>query len=81
MEEGYGQNVERVHGVKKEINELLHHEEVFWRQRSRSIWLLVGDKNTKFFHQRVSQQRRKNNIAGCLIGKESGTLMRIKLPA
>ena len=64
MEEGYGQNVERIHGVKKEINELLHHEEVFWRQRSRSIWLLVGDKNTKFFHQRVSQQRRKNNIVG-----------------
>ena len=31
MEEGYGQNVERIHGVKKEINELLHHEEVFWR--------------------------------------------------
>ena len=32
MEEGYRQNVERIHGVKKEINELLHQEEVFWRQ-------------------------------------------------
>ena len=64
MELGYGQNVERIHRVKKEINELLYHEEVFWRQRSRSIWLSARDKNTKIFHQRASQQRRKNNIVG-----------------
>ena len=37
MEAGYGRNVERIHDVKREINELLHHEEVFWRQRSRSM--------------------------------------------
>ena len=64
MESGHGLNMERIHEVKKEINELLHHEEVFWRQQSRSIWLLAGDKNTKFFHQRASQRRRKNNIVG-----------------
>ena len=69
MEARYGQNVERRHGLKKKINELLHHEAVFWRQRSRSIWLPAGDKNTKFFHQRVSQQRRKNNIVGLYDGE------------
>ena len=63
------QNVERIYGVKNEINELLHHEEVFWRQRLRSIWLSAGDKNTKFFHQRASQRRRKNNIVGLYDGK------------
>ena len=31
MEVGYGLNVERIQGVK-EINELLHYEEEFWRQ-------------------------------------------------
>ena len=31
-EAGYGMNVERIQEVKREINELLHHEEVFWRQ-------------------------------------------------
>ena len=33
MESSYGPNIEKIHVVKKEINELLHHEEVFWRQR------------------------------------------------
>ena len=69
MEAGYGQNVERIHGLKKEINELLHHKKVFWRQRSRSIWLPARDKNTKFFHQRMSQRRRKNNIVGLYDGE------------
>ena len=61
---GFGQNMETINGVKKEIRELLHHEEVFGRQRSRSIWLPAGDKNTKFFHQRARQIQRKNNIDG-----------------
>ena len=61
---GYKENLDRIHEVRKEISELMHHEEVFWRQRSRSIWLPAGDKNTKFFHQRASQRRRKNTIEG-----------------
>ena len=64
VKRGYGQNVESINGVKREINELLHREEVFWQQRSRSIWLSARDKNTRFFHQRASQRRRKNNIEG-----------------
>ncbi|KAK9996993.1 hypothetical protein SO802_021679 [Lithocarpus litseifolius] len=61
---GYGENLDRIHEVRKEINELMHHEEVFWSQRSRSIWLPARDKNTKFFHQRASQRQRKNIIEG-----------------
>ncbi|KAK9992170.1 hypothetical protein SO802_027155 [Lithocarpus litseifolius] len=56
--------MQRIHEVRKEINELMHHEEVFWRQRSRSIWLPAGDKNTKFFHQRASQRQHKSTIEG-----------------
>lgn len=50
------ENNEAIRGVRAEINSLLYHEEVAWRQRSRSIWLPAGDKNTKFFHQRASQR-------------------------
>ena len=64
MAVGFGENLDRIYEVQREINDLLHHEEVFWRQRSRSIWLPTGDKNTKYFHQRASQWRKKNTIEG-----------------
>ena len=43
-----GQNVTRIREVKQEISKLLLQEELFWRQRSRSIWLPARDKNTIF---------------------------------
>ncbi|XP_075669968.1 uncharacterized protein LOC142639710 [Castanea sativa] len=61
---GYGDNLVEINKVRGEINELLHQEEIFWRQRSRAIWLPAGDKNTKFFHRRASQRQRKNQIDG-----------------
>lgn len=36
-------------------NQLLHTEEMKWRQRSRAIWLDHGDKNSKFFTGRRSK--------------------------
>jgi hypothetical protein len=54
------------------IVELNHREEVMWQQRSRVQWLRAGDKNTKFFHMRASQRKKKNKI--CKLKKEDGTV-------
>ena len=60
------ENQDQIHKVRDEINCLLLQDELFWRQRSRAIWLPTGDKNTRYFHQRASQRRRKNHIPGFL---------------
>ena len=34
--------------LKKEYEEILLREEVFWRKKSRETWLKEGDRNTTF---------------------------------
>ncbi|XP_074321400.1 uncharacterized protein LOC141657899 [Silene latifolia] len=45
-----------------EIATLRRQEEKYWRQRSRALWLQDRDRNTKFFHTRVGERKRKNYI-------------------
>ena len=53
-----------INKLRKEVNELLDDEEVWWQQRSRTQWLGEGDRNTKYFHHRASERRKKNTING-----------------
>jgi hypothetical protein len=47
---------------ERELDDLLEKEEMWWSQRAKALWLTHGDRNTKFFHQKASQRRRKNKI-------------------
>ncbi|XP_060974102.1 uncharacterized protein LOC133039269 [Cannabis sativa] len=57
--------------AKKALFEVLNQREIFWRQRSKQLWLQSGDQNSKFFHSKASA-RRRNNSNTCL-KNENGT--------
>ena len=41
-------------------------EEIYWRQKSRELWL-KGDKNTGFFHRMANSHRRRNFLLNICI--------------
>lgn len=55
---------EEIKKIKRQIDELLLEEEIYWRQRSGTVWLPERDKNTKFFHSKASARKKKNTIEG-----------------
>jgi len=48
--------------VLLEYENLIKKEEIAWRQRSRTLWLKEGDRNTKNFHRIANAHKRYNNI-------------------
>ncbi|KAH1039357.1 hypothetical protein J1N35_041100 [Gossypium stocksii] len=48
--------------LRQELENVLHHEELFWKQKARCDWLHLGDRNTKFFHSRAILKRKSNRI-------------------
>ena len=54
----------RLRQLEFDINSLMDKEAKMWKQRSRVAWLKDGDKNTRFFHTKETQRRRRNYIRG-----------------
>lgn len=52
-----------IKAVAKKLDEVLHREEMMWRQRSRALWLREGDKNTRYFQRKATWRRNKNTIS------------------
>ena len=52
-----------INSVRKEINDLLDSEEIMWHQRSRMQWMMLGDRNTRYFHSKALDRKRKNAIS------------------
>lgn len=47
---------------RREDQSWLEKDKLMWRQRSRIMWLIEGCWNSKYFHQKASNCRRKNRI-------------------
>lgn len=45
-----------------ELESVLDNEELIWKQKSRSNWLTLGDRNTKYFHFQANNSRPVNQI-------------------
>ncbi|XVF45254.1 hypothetical protein PTKIN_Ptkin02bG0190400 [Pterospermum kingtungense] len=43
-------------------------EEQRWQQKSRSKWIVEGDRNTSFFHGMANMRRRRNSINQLVVG-------------
>ncbi|KAH1031752.1 hypothetical protein J1N35_043926 [Gossypium stocksii] len=48
--------------IRQELENILRHEELLWKQKAYCDWLILGDRNTKFFHARTLRQIKNNHI-------------------
>lgn len=54
--------IELEHKLCTELEEVLQQEQVLWFQKSRTDFLLNGDRNTRFYHLSTIIRRRHNRI-------------------
>ncbi|KAH7838077.1 hypothetical protein Vadar_021697 [Vaccinium darrowii] len=54
----------KVRALEKELGDAWVQEERYWRQKARVSWMVEGDRNTSFYHAKVTQRRKRNAIAG-----------------
>nr|GLL36006.1 uncharacterized protein LOC109174175 [Ipomoea trifida] len=52
--------------LRKELDDVLHEEEIYWYQRSREQWIASGDRNTKYYHLAAKIKRSRNTCKSLL---------------
>lgn len=65
---------EKTNLIKEYLNQAYIDEEIFWKQKSRVMWLRTGDKNTSYFHSVSRTRRIKNTLTS--IQDEHGVIQR-----
>lgn len=51
--------------LQRELDKVLNQEQKRWALKSRVNWMILGDRNTSFFHVSTIVRRRRNRIS-CL---------------
>lgn len=54
---------ELIHGLNLRLLHLYKAEESFWKQRSRQLWLVLGDSNSGYFHAVAKGRSAKNRFS------------------
>ena len=44
--------------LQRQWHKAFHEEENYWRHKSRSLWLEVGDRNTSYFHKKAEARKQ-----------------------
>ncbi|XP_059068466.1 uncharacterized protein LOC131858981 [Cryptomeria japonica] len=69
-----GKVLDEIRSLRSELDEILAREEVYWRQKSRELWLADGDKNTNFFHASTKMKRVRSRIS-CIQDSQGNILL------
>ena len=59
-----------IQNISETLNAAYLAEEEYWKQRSRLLWLKLGDRNTGYFHAITKSRKRANGFS--VIEKEDG---------
>ena len=83
MEAAQGINVPQLIKLKSEIVDLLRLDEKMWQQRIKEHWMVLRDRNPKYFHTRASQRFCRNRIVelrntdGALVSGDANVLVMV----
>jgi hypothetical protein len=55
-------NLNQYSALRKRLDRLLVQDDLYWKQRAKTIWYRDGDLNTKFFHAATTSRRKINRI-------------------
>ncbi|KAG2258464.1 hypothetical protein Bca52824_077758 [Brassica carinata] len=64
---------ELIKKINDDLSKAYQEEEEYWRQRSRLLWLKLGDRNTGYFHAVSKNRRRANNLS--VLEKSNGEMV------
>ena len=60
--------------IMEDLNQAYVEEEMYWKQKSRVMWLRAGDRNTSYFHSITKARRNRMNLT--FIQDDHGVIQR-----